>query len=81
MKSTERTFQKGTTLQLKGKQVKNIYFVISGTIKEQFDNFYYMRGIGNMLNPYDFLYKEESKCVIKTMTDTKLMQIQDHILD
>jgi len=34
-----------------------------------------------MLNPYDFIYKEESKCVVKTMTDTKLMQIQDHILD
>lgn len=40
-----------------------------------------MKGIGNMLNPYDFIYKEESKATIKTVTDTKVMQIQDKLID
>lgn len=75
MKSSEKVFPKNTTIQLKGKEMKNIYFIISGTVREDFDKFYFMKGIGNMLNPYDFIYREESKAIIKTMTETKLMQI------
>lgn len=53
-----------------------MYFVVSGTVKEVFDDFTMNRGIGCVLNPYDFVYKETSKCVVKAQTTTKVMQIQ-----
>jgi hypothetical protein len=34
-----------------------------------------MKSIGNVVNPYDFIYKEVSKATIKTMTNSKVMQI------
>ena len=81
MKSTERVFPPATTIQLKGREIKNVYFIISGSVKEQFEEFYLMRGIGNMLNSHDFIYKEESKAMIKTLTETKVIQIQDKVID
>lgn len=34
-----------------------------------------MKGIGNVINPYDFVYKEPSKAVVKSITDVKVMEI------
>jgi len=36
-----------------------------------------IRGIGCVLNPYDFIYNETSKCIIRAQTTTKVMQIQE----
>ena len=80
MKATERVLQKGNVILSKGKDVKNVYFVISGSVKEQFDNFYFMRGIGNVINPYDFFYSESSKASAKSSSQTKVMQIQDKVI-
>lgn len=33
-----------------------------------------------MLNPYDFIYREQSKATIKTVTETKVLQIQDKLI-
>lgn len=80
MKATERVFPKGTTLISKGKEVKNVYFVIIGSVKEEFDGFYFVRGLGNVLNPHDFIYGEASRANVKTTSNTKVMQIQDKII-
>ena len=77
IKSTDRTFEKNTIIQTKGKEIKNVYFVVSGTVKETFDDFSMIRGISCVLNPFDFVYKETSKCVIRAQTTTKVMQIQE----
>lgn len=57
MKSVEKVLNKGSTIQSKGRPIKNVYFIISGSVKEQFDNFYFMKGIGNVINPHDFIYR------------------------
>lgn len=33
MKSNERLFTKGTTIQAKDKDMKNVYFIITGSVK------------------------------------------------
>jgi hypothetical protein len=33
MKSTERLFTKGTTIQSKDKDMKSVYFIITGSVK------------------------------------------------
>lgn len=76
MKSNERVFTKGTIIQSKDKEMKSVYFIISGSVKEQFDNFSFTKSIGSVINPHDYIYQENSKANIKTITDTKLMQIE-----
>ena len=80
MKSTERVFPRNSTILAKGSPVKNVYFIITGSIREQFEDFYYMRGIGNVVNPYDFIYQEPSRANVRSTTDTKVMQIQDKVI-
>jgi hypothetical protein len=57
MKSNERLFTKGTTIQAKDKDMKNVYFIITGSVKEQFDNFSFTKSIGSVINPHDFIYQ------------------------
>ena len=52
-----------------------MFLVVSGSVKEQFDGFYMMKGIGNMINPHDIIYKEVSKATAKAFTDVKVMEI------
>ena len=33
-----------------------------------------------MLNPYDFIYDEPSKCVSRAMAETKVMQIDSKVI-
>ena len=53
---------------------------MSGSVKEQFNDFYLIRGIGNVLNPYDFTYGEKSKCTIKTSSVTKVMELKPEVI-
>lgn len=39
-----------------------------------------VRGLGNVINQYDFTYRQNSKCVAKAMTDTKIMEIKADVL-
>lgn len=57
MKSTERLFTKGTTIQSKDKDMKSVYFIITGSVKQQFDNFAFTKSIGSVINPHDFIYQ------------------------
>ena len=41
----DRSFDKGTLIQSKGKELKNVYFVVSGTVKETFEDFTMFRFI------------------------------------
>lgn len=50
-------------------------FIIYGSVKEQFDGFYFMKGIGNVINPHDIIYGEASKAVAKSVSDVKVMEI------
>ena len=80
MKSTERVFPANSTILPKGKEIKNVYFIIYGSVREQFSDFYFMRAIGNVVNPYDFIYQEGSQANVRSVTETKVMQIQDKII-
>jgi hypothetical protein len=39
-----------------------------------------MKSIGSVVNPHDFIYQEPSRAIVKTMTDTKVMQIESKII-
>ena len=39
-----------------------------------------MRGIGNAVNPYDFIYQEPSLANVRSVSETKVMQIQDKVI-
>jgi hypothetical protein len=80
MKSNERLFERGTTIQAKGKEMKFVYFIVTGSVKEQFPGFYLMKSIGSVVNPHDFIYHEPSKATIKTVASTKAMQIQSKLI-
>ena len=75
MKSTERNFDKNTRIIIKGREVKHAYIIVSGSVREDFENFYLIRGIGNVLDPYDFTYQEPSKCLAKASTDIRTIQM------
>lgn len=57
-----------------------MYFIISGSVREQFTKFYLMKGIGNVINSHDLFYQEPSRAAIKTVTETKVMQIKDKMI-
>ena len=56
--------------------MRNVYFVVSGTVRENFEDFSMARGIGCMLNPFDFFYHEDSKCSVRAQTPTTVLQFQ-----
>lgn len=76
MKSIEHIFTKGTILQSKNQINKYVYFIITGSVREKFDNFIMMKSIGSVVDPYDFIYQEQSKANIKTVNETKIMKIE-----
>ena len=80
MKSIEKKIEKGKNIVGKGESINSVYVVVSGCVKEQYDDFYFMRGLGNILNPYDFTYNEPSKCTIKAKTSTKIMEVKGEII-
>jgi hypothetical protein len=54
--------------------------IIAGSVKEDYEDFFFIRGIGNIINPYDFTYGEKSKAVIRAKTSTKIMEVQADII-
>lgn len=75
MKAKEKTYLKDTILLQKGKDIPFATIVITGSVKEKFEDFYFMRSIGCILNPYDFTFKEVSKCEAKARNDVKVLEI------
>jgi CRP-like cAMP-binding protein len=80
MKSVEKIYERGKNIIKKGDEINSVYVVVSGSVKEQYDDFYFIRGLGNILNPYDFTYNEPSKSTIKAKTHTKIMEVQGEII-
>lgn len=80
MKSIEKIYEKGKKIIDMGDQIKSVYVVVFGSVKEQYDDFYFIRGLGNILNPYDFTYNESSKCTIHAKTKTKIMEVKPEII-
>lgn len=80
MKSVEKIYERGKKIIEKGDAINSVYVVVSGSVKEQYDDFYFIRGLGNILNPYDFTYNEPSKCTIKAKTHTKIMEVKGEII-
>ena len=60
--------------------INAVHVIVSGSVKEQYDDFYFIRGLGNIINPYDFTYGETSKCTIKAKTKTKIMEVKAEII-
>lgn len=57
IKSKEKNYPKGTVLLAKGSSITSAIIIISGSIREQFDDFYFMKSIGSVLNPFDFTFR------------------------
>lgn len=68
MKSTEKTYEKGKKILSQGENITSVFIVIKGSAKEEYDDFSFIRGLGSVLNPYDFTYNQPSKCSIKAKT-------------
>lgn len=49
-------------------------------MKESFDDFYFMKGIGNVINPHDIIYGETSKGTVKSVSDVKVMEIDVKVI-
>jgi hypothetical protein len=57
MKAKERTYEKGNVLVSKGSSIPTCIIIITGSVREQFDDYYLTRSIGSILNPFDFTFK------------------------
>lgn len=55
--------------------MKSVFLITSGSVKEQFEGYYIMKGLGNMINPHDIMYREPSRATVKAFTDVKVMEI------
>ena len=53
------------------------YFVLSGSIQEDYDDYYFRKGVGTVLNPYDFFYEEPSKATVYSVTQSVVLQIRN----
>ena len=50
-------------------------FILSGSLKENFDNFYFRKGIGSVLNPNDLFYQQPSQASIEAVTPIKALKV------
>ena len=51
-------------------------FILSGSVQEKFDNFYFRKGAGSVLNPLDLFYEEMSKGQLLAVTPVVLLKIK-----
>ena len=75
LKSKEKTFDKGTVIISKGQILNQTIIIISGSVREQFNEFYLTRGIGNIVNAYDITYEHPSKCEVVARNTIKVHEI------
>ncbi len=80
MKSIEKTFSQGSKIVLREAAVNNVSVIVSGAVKEVYEGWSLVRGLGNVVNQYDFHYRQRSKCVAKAMTETKIMEIKADVM-
>lgn len=52
-----------------------VTIIISGSVRDEFEDFYVTRSIGNVLNPYDFTYQLPSKCTSKARNTVKVHEL------
>ncbi len=57
MKAKERAFEKGTIIITRNSTIPTAMIIITGSVREQFEEFYLTRSIGSILNAYDFTFK------------------------
>ena len=80
-RSKLREQKKGAVLIRSGSRVKSAIVLVSGSAKETFkdeenrEGFHLIRSVGCVLNPYDFIYKEDSKCEAKARNAVKFYEI------
>ena len=72
-RSTEKTFSKDETIVNLEGELNTVYILLSGSVREQFDNFYLIKSTGGVINPYDLTLKRDSKCEVRTLNNVKLM--------
>ncbi len=53
--------------------MNSVYIIVSGSVKEQFENFYLIKSTGSVINPYDLTLKKDSRCNALALNTVKLM--------
>ena len=72
-KATERTFAKDKTILSLDGEINTVYILLSGSVREQFDNFYLIKSTGGVINSYDLTLKKDSRCSVKALNNVKVM--------
>jgi len=80
-KATERTFEKDQTIINFEGELNTVYILLSGSVREQFENFYLIKSTGSVINPYDLTMKKDSKCSVKALNTVKLMEIKPEVIE
>lgn len=63
--------------------MKSAIVLVSGSAKETFkdednrEGFHLIRSVGCVLNPYDFIYKEDSKCEVRARNAVRFYEIEE----
>lgn len=50
-------------------------------MREEFETFYLVKSTGNIVNPYDFTFKKDSRCKVKALNNVKVMEIKSDIIE
>ena len=74
-KTKENTYEKDAVLISEGKELTQATIIISGSVRDDFGDFYVTRSIGNVLNPYDFTYGLASKSTSKARNTVKVHEL------
>lgn len=80
-KSTERTFNKDKTIISMEGEINTVYILLSGSVREQFDNFYLIKSTGSVINPYDLTLKKDSRCSVKALNNVKVMELRPEVIE
>jgi hypothetical protein len=75
-KSVETTFQKDSIIVNFDSELNSCYILVSGSVREQFENFHIIKSTGGVINPYDLTQKKDSKCSVRALNTVKVMEIK-----
>lgn len=75
LKTKEKTYEKGTIIVERGRTINHATILISGSVREQYEDFYVTRGIGNIANAFDFTYGLPSKSTVRARNTIKVHEL------
>lgn len=61
--------------------MSSVFFISSGSVREQFETFYLVKSAGSVVNPYNFTFKNDSRCKVQALNDVKVMEIKSEVIE